>query len=144
MTNLVRRDPFSEFRSTMMNHLFEGGLSRPWRLFPSEEEMEFAVEISETAAAIEVKASLPGVKPADVDISVQNGVLTIKAEHKEESEEQKKDYYRRELRYGFFHRSFALPASVDVEKATATFENGILRLTLPKAEVAKPKQIKVN
>ena len=144
MTNLVRRDPFSEFRSTMMNHLLEGGLSRPWRSLASEEELEFPIEISETAVAIEVKASLPGVKPADVDISVQNGVLTIKADHKEEFDEQKKDYYRRELRYGFFHRSFALSAVVDVEKATATFENGILRLTLPKPEVAKPKQIKVN
>jgi HSP20 family protein len=143
MTMPARWDSFSDLRSTM-DRLFEGGFSRPWRLLPSEEGIEFPVEIGETDTEIEVKASLPGVKPEDVDISVQNDVLTIKAEHKEETEEEKKDYHRREFRYGSFRRPFTLPASVDVDKATATFEHGVLRLRLLKAAEVKPKQIKVS
>jgi len=127
-----------------MDRLFEGGFSRPWRLLPTEHEAGFAVDLAETDKEIEVKAALPGVKPEDVSITVQDGVLTIRAEHKEETEEKKKDYYRRELHYGSFHRAFALPAGADVDKATATFANGILHLTLPKAEVAQAKQIKVS
>ena len=105
--------------------------------------MDFPVEIGETDTDIEVKASLPGVKPGDLEISVQNDVLTVRAEQ-EETEEKKKDYHRRELHHGSFRRSFTLPVSVDVDRATATFEHGILRLNLPKAEAVKPKQIKVS
>ena len=143
MTMPTRRDPFSDLRSTM-DRLFEGGFSHPWRLLPGEESMDFPVEIAETETEIEVKTSLPGVKPEDLDISVQNDVLTINAEHKQETEETKKNYHRRELHYGSFRRSFALSASVDVERATADFEHGILRVKLPKAEAAKPRQIKVS
>jgi len=143
MTMPTRWDPFSELRSTM-DRLFEGGFSRPWRLLAGEEGMDFAVEIAETETELEIKASLPGVKPEDLAISVQNDVLTINGEHKEESEETKKDYHRRELRYGSFRRSFALPASIDVDRATAEFEHGILRLKLPKAAAAKAREIKVG
>ena len=146
MTNLVRFDPFSDLRTTM-DRLFEEGFSRPWRLLGNDgspSEMAFPVEVSESDSAIDIKAALPGVKPDEVEISVQNDVLTIRAEHREETKEEKKDYYRREIRYGSFHRSLALPASVDSDKAEATFENGILMLRLPKAEAARPKQIKVS
>jgi HSP20 family protein len=71
-------------------------------------------------------------------------VLTVKASHKEETEDKKRDYYRREIRYGSFHRALNLPVSVDSDKAEAKFENGILHLTLPKAEAIRPKQIKVG
>jgi HSP20 family protein len=149
MTNLTRWDPFADMRTTM-DRLFDEGFSRPWRLIPStttETESTFPVEVSETEDALEVKASLPGVKPEDVDVTVANDILTIKASHEEkteETEETKKDFYRREIRYGSFHRSLSLPVSVDADKAEAKFDHGILQLKLPKAEALRPKQIKVG
>jgi len=145
MTNLTRWDPFAELRTTM-DRLFEEGFSRPWRLIPSPSDYESAipVEVSETDDEVEVKAALPGVRPEEVEITVTNDVLTIKAQHKEETEDKKRDYYRREIRYGAFHRSLSLPVSVDADKAQATHENGVLRLRLPKAEAVRPKQIKVT
>jgi HSP20 family protein len=147
MTSVTRWDPFADLRGTM-DRLFDEGFSRPWRLIPAANgegyEATFPVEVSETESDIEVKASLPGVKPEEVEITVQNDVLTIKAQHKDTSEEKKRDYYRREIRYGAFHRSMTLPVSVDSDKAEAAFENGVLSLKLPKAEALRPKQIKVG
>jgi HSP20 family protein len=146
MTNLVRFDPFGDLRTTM-DRLFEEGFSRPWRLLGSDSgttEMAFPVEVSESESEIDIKAALPGVKPEEVEISIQNDVLSIRAEHREETKDEKKDYYRREIRYGSFHRSLALPSTVDSDKAEAKFENGILKLRLPKAEAARPRQIKVT
>ena len=147
MTSVTRWDPFADLRGTM-DRLFDDGFSRPWRLIPASNgavyEATFPVEVSETEGEIEVKASLPGVKPEEVEITVQNDVLTIRAEHKDTSEEKKRDYYRREIRYGAFHRSMSLPVSVDSDKAEAKYENGVLSLTLPKAEALRPKQIKVG
>jgi HSP20 family protein len=128
-----------------MDRLFDEGFSRPWRLMPITTPFEaFPVEVSETEDSVDVKASLPGVKPEEVDISITDGVLTIKAEHKETAEDKKRDYYRREIRYGSFHRALSLPVSVDADKAEAHFQNGELQLTLPKAESIRPKQIKVD
>jgi HSP20 family protein len=131
---------------TAMDRLFDEGFSRPWRVIPSSTEYEatFPIEVSETEDALEVKASLPGVKPDDVEVSIANDVLTVKAAHQEQTEDKKRDYYRREIRYGSFHRALSLPVSVDADKAAAKFEDGILRLTLPKAEALRPKQIKVG
>jgi HSP20 family protein len=128
-----------------MDRLFDEGFSRPWRLMPTTSEYEavLPVEVSQTDDAIEVKASLPGVRPEDVEITVANDVLTIKAQHKEETEDKQRDYYRREIRYGAFHRALSLPVSVDADKAVARHVNGLLYLTLPKAESIRPKQIKV-
>jgi HSP20 family protein len=130
-----------------MDRLFDEGFSRPWRLLPSIQEQtdwSFPVEVSETENEVEVKAALPGVRPEEVDISVTNDVLTIRAEHREEAEERKRDYYRREIRYGTYHRSLALPVAVDTDKAEATFRNGMLHLRMPKAEALRPKQIKIT
>jgi HSP20 family protein len=145
MTNMVRWDPFADLRTTM-DRLFDEGFSRPWRLLPAQEQQEWAfpIEVAESENEVELKAALPGIRPDKVEISVTNDVLTIRAEHKEEAEDKKKDYYRRELRYGTYHRSMALPVAVDTEKAEARFENGVLHLRLPKAEAMKPKQIKVR
>jgi HSP20 family protein len=109
-----------------------------------EHEGSFPVEVSQTDTDFEVKASLPGLKPEDVEITVANDVLTVKGEHREETEDKKREYYRREIRYGSFHRSFSLPVSVDADKAEASFKNGVLHLRLPKAEALRPKQIKVG
>jgi HSP20 family protein len=170
MSNVVRWDPFTDLRVTM-DRLFDDSFARPRRRIVSAREYAamVPVEVSETDAAIEVKASLPGVKPEEVEITVHEDVLTIKAEHKEEKvegtpaaaegtpsdqagstegeekpAESSRRFYRRELRYGSFHRSFSLPAGVDADKAEAKFENGVLHLTLPKAEANRPKQIKIG
>ena len=144
MTNLVRWDPFSDLRTTM-DRLFDENFGRPWRLAQAQEyEASFPVEVSQTDDAIDVKASLPGTRAEDVDISINNDVLSIKTQHREEVEDKKREYYRREIRYGAFHRSLSLPVSVDAGKAEAHFDNGILTLHLPKAETVRPKQIKVS
>jgi HSP20 family protein len=145
MTNLTRWDPFSDLRGTM-DRLFDEGFSRPWRLIPTADTVEapIPVEVSETEGEVEVKASLPGVKPEELEITVTNDVLTMKAQHREVAEDKKRDYYRREIRYGSFHRSLTLPTSVDSDKAEAHFENGMLYLRMPKVEAMRPKQIKVG
>lgn len=87
---------------------------------------------------------MPGVKPEDIDITITGDTLTIKGEVKAEEKVEKANYIRRERRYGAFSRSLTLPTSVVAEKAKAEFENGVLTLTLPKAEEVKPKTIKVK
>jgi HSP20 family protein len=131
---------------TTMDRLFDEGFSRPWRLIPNSTEYEatFPVEVSETDESLDVQASLPGINPEEVEVTVATDVLTTTAAHQETKEEKKRDYYRREIRYGSFHRSLSLPVSVDADKAQANFDNGILSLTLPKAEAIRPKQIKVG
>jgi HSP20 family protein len=88
---------------------------------------------------------LPGWKPEDVDVTVENGVLTLRGEWKQEEEhkDDKSRWLRREIRYSSFERSIQLPTEVEADKAKAEFENGVLTLTIPKAEVVKPKQIKI-
>jgi len=106
-------------------------------------ELGFALDVYENDDAVVVKGALPGVRPEEVDISVTGDVLTIKGETKSEEESKDGSYHRRELRYGAFARSVALPTLVDYDKAEATFENGILTVSLPKAEEVKPKSIKI-
>ena len=142
MTNLVRWDPFGLHYT--MDRLFEQGFSRPSRLVPTGTEASFPIDIAESDDAIELKAVLPGVKPDELDVSISNNVLTVKAEHREDAVDEKKAYRRREIRYGAFQRALRLPTRVDAEHAEASFENGMLSLRLPKAEAARPKQIKVK
>jgi len=142
MTYLIRRDPFAEFAS------FSRALDRTFGVTAArsngEGKLTFPVEVSETADAVTVKASLPGVTSEDVDISFEDQVLTIKGEKKHEEAEETPNYYRKEIRYGAFARSIALPTDVKSEKAAAEFSDGVLTVTLPKAEVAKPKTIKIT
>jgi HSP20 family protein len=98
----------------------------------------------QTADEVVIKASLPGVKPEDVDITVSGDTVTIKGETKTEEEIKREDYLYQERRYGVFSRSVRLPGSMQMDKAEAVFENGVLKLTIPKAEEAKPKSIKVQ
>jgi HSP20 family protein len=113
----------------------EGLTSGPWTP---------AVDVYETNDAIVLKADLPDVKQEDVDISVEGNTLSIRGERKQEKEVHDKNYYRMERSYGNFVRSFSLPATVDSEKIDATFSHGVLKLTIPKREESKPKQIKVK
>jgi len=104
------------------------------------------VDVQETADEIVVAAELPGVDPKDVNVTVQNGVLTIAGEKKEEREEGKPDanYHMIERRYGRFERSFALPRTVAADNVKAAFENGVLRIKLAKNELAKPRRIEIQ
>lgn len=91
-----------------------------------------------------VKTAVPGAKPEEVDISITGDTLTIKGERKEEKEVKEADYFLKEHVYGSYSRTVTIPVPVQADKAEAAFENGILTLTLPKKEEAKPKQVKIK
>ena len=103
-----------------------------------------AVDIAETEQELLVKADLPGVDPKDLDIRVENNVLTIRGERKFEKHVNEDNYLRVERAYGSFTRSFSLSNTVNSEAIKADYQNGVLSLSIPKREEAKPKQIKVN
>jgi HSP20 family protein len=103
-----------------------------------------AVDIYETEHELVVKADLPDVSPQDLDIHVENNILTIRGERKFESKVKEENYLRVERAYGSFSRSFSLANSVNSEAIKADYQNGVLTLSIPKREEAKPKQIKVN
>jgi len=107
-------------------------------------EAEMPVDISEGADSYEVRAALPGIRPEDVDIQVAGEQLTIKAHRAEEPSQQGRTYHHHEILSGDYTRSFSLPTSVEADKAEARYENGILYLTLPKAESLRPKQIRLT
>lgn len=103
-----------------------------------------ALDIAERDDAVVVKAELPGMKADDVNVSVQGNVLTINGEKKQETEDKQENYYHVERRYGNFQRSVMLPSEVDVDRIEAQHRDGVLTITLPKTETAKPRQIKVK
>jgi HSP20 family protein len=103
-----------------------------------------SVDVSETDGEYQIKAEIPDVKKEDVKVTLEDGVLTIQGERKQEKEDNGKKYHRVERTYGSFVRSFTLPDLVDVEKVTAEFKDGVLNLQLPKSEKAKPKAIEVK
>ena len=145
--NMIRWEPFREMTSLRdaMDRLFEDSFVRPSRFWPDQlGRGQLPIDMYQTANDVVVKAVLPGLKPEEVDISITGDTLTIKGEHKEEQEVKQEDYFYKEHRYGGFSRSVAIPVQVKSDKAEATFENGVLTLTLPKAEEIKPKQIKVK
>jgi HSP20 family protein len=147
MANIVRWEPFRDLISLReaMDRLFEESFVQPragW-LAPLGAEA-LVVDMYQTDDAVVVKSPVPGVKAEDIDINITGDVLTIKGETKAEEEVKEDSYIRRERRYGSFTRSLSIPVPVVADKATAEFENGVLTLTLPKAEEIKPKAIKVK
>jgi len=148
MGTLVKWEPFREMATLReaMDRLFEESLFWPRSRFSmwNGEPVTLAVDLYEKDDALVLKASLPGLKPEDVDISITGDTLTIKGEIKAEEETARDNYHYRERRYGAFARSLTLPVSVNADQAEATFENGVLTLTLPKAEEVKPKHIEVK
>ena len=128
-----------------MNRLFSDFLSHSSER--SEEDSVLwnpSVDISETDADITVTAECPGLTKDDVKISLQDNVLTLKGEKKVEKEEKKKNYHRLERTFGQFQRSFVLPTTVQSAKVNASFKDGVLTITLPKVEEAKPKEIAIS
>jgi HSP20 family protein len=102
------------------------------------------VDISESPEGYEIHAELPGVKPEDVKISLENDVLTLSGEKRQEVKEEKHGQLRTERVYGRFERSFSLPSTVQAERVRASFEEGVLKIELPKAETAKSRQITIE
>ncbi len=142
-TSLILREPFSDLRQ-MMDRVWEDEI-RPLALWRSlGENGNMPLDMYQTPEEVVVKATIPGVKPEEVDITIAGDVLTIKGESKAEQEKDDTDYFYRERRYGAFTRTVALPSGLETDKAKAEFENGVLKLTIPKAEEVKPKQIKVS
>lgn len=103
-----------------------------------------AVDIKEEDDKYVLHADIPGVKPEDIEVSMDNGVLTIKGERKLESEEEKENYKRIERLHGVFYRRFALPDDADPEKIEATGKHGVLEVVIPKMEAQKPRKIEVK
>ncbi len=144
MSNLIRFEPMREMISLReaMDRLFNDAFT-PSHDFASGWQVP-AVDLYQTDDEVVVKASLPGMKSDDVQISITGDMLTLKGEFKQEDEKKEKAYHLREQRYGAFERTFALPTAVISDKAKAEFENGVLTITLPKAEEVKPKMITVK
>ena len=142
--NLVVRDPFSKEFNTLsgrFNRLFD---------LPREENSDSlgawspAVDIYDKGAEVVIHAEVPGMKNEDIDVRVENNILTIRGK-KERKEEVKEDgYFRTERSYGTFSRSFSLPSTVNAAEIVAEYKEGILTLSLPKEEQAKPRQIAVR
>lgn len=103
-----------------------------------------SVDIKEGKDAYEVVADVPGVNPKDIDVSLEEGVLTVKGERKSESKDEREGYTRTERVYGSFYRRFTLPETADAENISAKTEHGVLRLHIPKKEKALPKRITVE
>jgi len=143
---IVRWEPLRDLVTTQdhFNRLFNDVFSRAFGEGTlGASNWTPAVDIYETDQNVVLKAELPGVDPKDVEIRVEDGSLYLKGERKFESDVREEGYRRIERQYGSFTRSFPLPATVNSEKATAEYKSGVLTLTLPKREEAKPKTIKI-
>lgn len=136
-------DPFLAFQREM-NRLFDatmGGYPTPGN---GAQLLAPSLDVKETDKAIEVEAELPGVDEKDIQVTLDNDMLTIKGEKKAQKEESKKDYYMSERSYGSFLRSLQLPAGVDAGKVNATFSKGVLKVVLPKPAGAEVKAKKID
>ncbi len=136
-------DLFERFHDDM-NRLFDGFLA-PLSAHSSMLDRVSGtfiptVEVSETEKEVRVVAELPGMEQKDVEITLVDGALRIRGEKREEHEDNKRDFYRSEVRYGTFERSIALPGDIDAAKAKASFKNGVLKITLPKTAEAQSRR----
>jgi HSP20 family protein len=127
-----------------MDRLFDDSFVRARGWTFGEAATSLPLDITSTADALRVDAALPGVRPEDVEITVEDGTLTIRAESSTETESGEGETLVREIRRGAVSRVVTLPAGLEADKATATFEHGVLHLTLPRAEAVKPRQIRIS
>jgi HSP20 family protein len=151
MTTLSRWEPVRELADMrrnmdrMMERFFEEPFFTSAPLWSQRNNAwSLALDVAEDADSYTVKASVPGINPDDIEITLTDNVLTIKGETKAENESKETNWHVRERRYGSFVRSVTLPTPVDAEKVEATNEHGVLTLRLPKSEAVKPKRIAVK
>lgn len=147
MTITRRPSPFGELLSLRqaMDRLFEDSFVRPagWGA-ATIDASSLPLNVSMTADELVVEAQLPGIKPEEVEITVENGRLMIRGESATERSETEGDFIVREIRRGAFSRSVSLPTGLEPDKTTATFADGVLTLRIPKAEAVKPHQIRIS
>ena len=144
---LIPWQPFGDLGelSRRFENIFGRSLLPTWRRLPLEERGWVpSIDVLEKEDKYTVRAELPGIKEEDIGVSVVGDTLTIKGERKAESEVREEDYHCCECSYGSFFRSIALPSNVDTEKIEASYEGGILEVSLPKAAEVKPKKIAVS
>ena len=146
MTVLTRWEPFRELATLQerMNRLFTDQFGQV-----ADENMAAAafmppVDVYEDENTLQLKLEVPGVEEKDIDIRIENNMLTVRGERKFEKEEKEQNFHRIERRYGTFSRSFQLPPSVNTEDVKADYVNGVLKISMAKRAEAKPKQIKVG
>ena len=141
---LVRWDPFREFL-TMSNRL-NRTIDDPFIQRPEASFGAWAppVDIFERQDHLVIRAEVPGIQKDDMDVRIENGVLTLHGERREEKEVQDVSTHLMERVYGSFTRSFSLPTTVDATKVTAVYKDGVLEVTVPKIETAKPKQVEIK
>jgi HSP20 family protein len=147
MTLVRRSSPFSELVTLRqaMDRLFDDTVFRPFSAYSGNGDFtRLALDVRTTPDALLVEAELPGVKPDDVEITVENGTLTIRAEDRTERTDDQGDWLVREISHGSMMRTVTLPTGLEADKAEATFEHGVLKLRIPKAEQVKPRQIQIR
>jgi HSP20 family protein len=137
---IVRWDPFREM--TQVQSQFNRLIDQVWG--DRRESWLPAIDVFDTKEAVVLKAELPGMDPDDIQIEVEDNVLTVKGERRFEEEVDEERYYRVERRYGSFQRSIALPQTVKATDISASYEDGILTITVPKVEEQQPKRIEVK
>jgi HSP20 family protein len=144
--NLVTYDPFRELRSLQdeVNRVFSSSFNRSGDNEMMRGAWSPSVDIYENKDQIVLEAELPGMRPENVDISIENNVLTIHGERKFEKKDEQDNFHRVERSYGSFTRSFTLPPTVTSDNVDASFDNGVLKLTLAKREEAKPRRIEIK
>ena len=144
--NLITYDPFRELRSLQdeVNRVFSSSMNRSGETGLGRGAWNPSVDIFENKDQIVLEAELPGISPDDVNISIENNVLTIHGERNFEKKDESDNFHRVERSYGSFTRSFTLPPTVSSENVNANFDNGVLRLELAKREEAKPRRIEIK
>lgn len=144
---IVRFDPFRELASMQdrINRIFGEAYRRGDDDITMRADWAPAVDIFENDQhEIVIKAEIPGLKKDDIDVSVENSTLTLRGKRERETEVKEEQYHRVERAYGMFSRSFSLPQTVDASRVHAEYKDGVLTLTLPKREEAKPRQVQVQ
>ncbi|MGH9403466.1 MAG: Hsp20/alpha crystallin family protein [Terriglobia bacterium] len=144
---IVRWEPFRDLLTTQdrFNRLFNDTFANVFgNEQPNPKAWTPAVDIYETDHNLVIKAELPGIDPKDVEVRVEDGTLYIKGERKYEHEVKEENYHRVERSYGSFARTFTLPRTINTEDIKADYKDGVLTLTMPKREEAKPKTVKIN
>ena len=145
MSNLSRWEPMREMMTLReaMDRLFDDAFTRPLNLRDGGSSAP-AIDMFQTDDEVVVRAALPGFKADEVQINVTGDVLTLRGERKQEEEKKERAWHIREHRWGSFERSISLPTEVTADRAVADFENGVLTISLPKAEEVKPRTITVK
>jgi HSP20 family protein len=146
MTVLTRFEPFRELSTLQdrLNRLFRESQREGQDESLTTSSFAPAVDVYEDEHNFSLKIEVPGIDEKDIDVRLENNTLTVHGERKIEKDEKEENYRRVERHYGSFTRTFTLPTTVDGEKVAATYDKGVLKVTLPKKAEAKPKQIKVN